>query len=115
MLLQNSMVTNHELPIVVNKHWQEFDTYIGRGSIWGNDYSHKEGTRALYRVGTVEQAISCYRESLWNKIRSGSITLDQLRSLRGLRLGCTCAPRPCHGDVIVAAVGWVNSLDNRQN
>lgn len=114
MPLQNSTETNYELPIVVNKHWQEYDTHIGRGTIWGNDWSSKSGTRALYKTETVEQAISCYRKSLWNKIKSGTITLDQLRSLRGLRIGCSCAPRACHGDVIVAAVRWVNEMDSRQ-
>lgn len=101
----------YELPTVVNKHWQEYDTYIGRGSCWGNDWSHKSGTKATHKVDTVEQAIAGFRDDLWRKIKSKTITLDQLRSLRGLRLGCTCAPRPCHGNVIVAAVEWVNRLD----
>lgn len=108
---QNSTGTNYGIPTVVNKHWQEYDVYIGRGSIYGNQWSHREGTKALHKVETVEQAISCFREDLWRKIRTQTITLDQLRSLRGLRLGCTCAPRPCHGDVIVSAVEWVNRYD----
>lgn len=46
---------------VVNKHYQEYDIYIGRGSKWGNPYSHKEGTKALYRVKTVGDAIEAYK------------------------------------------------------
>ncbi|WCO82145.1 hypothetical protein vBPpSSYP_163 [Pseudomonas phage vB_PpS_SYP] len=96
----------NELPIVVNKHWQDFQVYIGRGSKWGNPYSHKEGTKALFKVDTVEQAIAGYRDHLWGQIREGSISIDDLKSLAGKSLGCTCKPRPCHGDIIVKAVEW---------
>lgn len=94
---------------VVNRHYQEFDVYIGRGSKWGNPFSHREGTKAAHRVDSVEQAISCYRTFLWSQIREGFITLDDLRSLDGKRIGCYCAPRPCHGEVIKAAVEWAMS------
>ncbi len=92
--------------VVVNKHYQEYDIYIGRGSKWGNPYSHKDGTKALYRVKTVGDAIKAYKNHLWNQIRNGFITLDDLRGLHGKRLGCYCAPRACHGDVLKAAVEW---------
>lgn len=94
------------MTIVTNGHYEEYDVYIGRGSMWGNPYSHREGTLALYRVESVEQAISRYREHLWNQIREGTVTLDDLRQLDGKRLGCYCKPRPCHGDVIKSAVEW---------
>ena len=91
---------------VVNKHYEEYDVYIGRGSIWGNPYSHREGTKATYRVESVEQAIQHYRSHLWSLIKKGTISVEQLRSLHGNRLGCFCSPRPCHGEVIKAAVEW---------
>lgn len=28
------------LPTVVNKYKEDFDVYIGRGSKWGNPYTH---------------------------------------------------------------------------
>lgn len=97
---------------VVNRHYEEYDVYIGRGSVWGNPYSHKSGTKAAFKTDTVEQAIEGYKHHLWNQIRSGEITISQLVALDGKRLGCYCAPRPCHGYVIQRAVEWAKSQIN---
>jgi hypothetical protein len=94
--------------VVVNRKTQDFDVYIGRGSKWGNDFSHREGTKALVLVRTREEAIARYRIDLWRKIKAGEITLDDLADLHGKRLGCYCAPLPCHGDVLVAAAAWAD-------
>jgi len=49
---------------------------------------------------------------LWAKIKSRDP--DVMRALREISarhsLVCSCAPRPCHGDVVVAAWRWLNSL-----
>lgn len=91
---------------VVNKYKEEYDIYIGRGSEWGNDWSHLPETKAKFKVETRDDAVSCYRDHLWQQIKSGSVTLDKLRSLHGKRLGCFCKPQSCHGDVIAKAVEW---------
>lgn len=91
---------------VVNKYKEEFDVYIGRGSIWGNDYSHLPETKATHRVETREEAVEKYRDQLWTSIRSGKITIEMLKSLDGKRLGCFCKPKSCHGDIIAKAVEW---------
>ena len=80
--------------------------YIGRGSIWGNPYSHKTGTKALYKVVSVSEAIQAYRKHLWRQIRSGEITIEMVEALDGKRLACYCSPNPCHGNVIKRAVQW---------
>jgi hypothetical protein len=82
---------------VVNRHFQEYDKYIGRGSKWGNPFSHQDGTKALYKVATREEAIEKYDKWLDTQPE----LLAALEELRGQRLGCYCAPRPCHGDVLV--------------
>lgn len=38
------------------------------------------------------------------RIKSGEITKAHLEPLRGMRLGCTCKPKPCHGDIIAHIV-----------
>ncbi|MNS17312.1 hypothetical protein D3C71_1205770 [compost metagenome] len=83
--------------IVVNKyHKVPYDIYIGRGSKWGNPFSHLESSLAKYRVETREEAVECYREWIWTQPE----LLASLDELKGKRLGCTCFPKPCHGDVL---------------
>ncbi len=91
---------------VVNKYKEPFTVYIGRGSIWGNPYSHKDGTKAIHKVDTVEDAINNYKSYLWKEIKEGRITKLDLIALEHEVLGCYCKPKPCHGDVLVKAVEW---------
>lgn len=91
--------------VVVNRRREGFDVYIGRPSIWGNPYSHRAGTKALYRVGTVREAIEAYER--W--IHTQPQLLSLLPTLRGKALGCWCKPGPCHGDVLVKLVEELES------
>lgn len=91
---------------VVNKYKEEYDIYIGRGSVWGNPFSHKTGTKAQYLVKDREQSVAAYRQYLWHQMGQGFITTAMLRDLNGKRLGCFCKPQSCHGDIIVKAVEW---------
>lgn len=97
---------------VVNKYKEEYDVYIGRGSVWGNDWSHLPETKAKFKVDTRDDAIVEYKNHLWKQMREGVITKDMLRSLSGKRLGCFCKPQSCHGDVIAKAVSWIMEKDN---
>jgi hypothetical protein len=92
---------------VVNKYKEPYTVYIDRGSKWGNPYSHLDGTKAKYKVNSREEAIESYRSWLWNEIKLGNITKEDLLSLDGQVLGCYCKPKSCHGDVLVNAVKWV--------
>jgi hypothetical protein len=96
------------MPVVNKKSGATFDVYIGRGSKWGNPFSHLEGTKALYRVASREEAIAEYRKWLWLKMSCGDpgYTLQDVAALHGKTLGCFCAPLPCHGDVLMAAAAW---------
>ena len=95
---------------VVNKHKVNMDdpdiVYIGRGSEWGNPYSHKDGTKAIVQVDSVAEAIQLYRKWLWFLIKTGVVTIEMLKDLDGKRLACYCSPNPCHGNVIKRAVQW---------
>lgn len=80
-------------------HWRRepYDVYIGRPSPWGNPFSHREGTQARYRVDSRAEAVTRYEDY----IRASPGLLRLLPTLRGKRLGCWCAPKACHGDVLV--------------
>lgn len=85
--------------IAVHNQHDEFDLYIGRAvpdagleaSKWGNpfvmaDDSDEERDRAIaeFRSWIVDQPE----------------LMSSIGELRGLRLGCWCSPKPCHGDVL---------------
>lgn len=90
------MILLRHLMKVVHCKRDPYDVYIGRPSKWGNPYSHKDGTLAKFKVASVDEAISSYRDYLLE-----SPLKDDLEELRGKTLGCWCAPNPCHGDVLV--------------
>ena len=81
---------------VVNKYNSDFDVNIQRGTIWGNYIGEGCDSR--------EKAINAFKNDFIEKIKSGEIRKDHLETLRGMRLGCTCHPRPCHGDIIAHVV-----------
>jgi len=90
------------MPQVVNKYKDNYDIYIGRGSVWGNPFEITETTNR-------SQAIAKYKKYLWLQIKLQNITVEQLLSLKGKKLGCFCKPQSCHGDVIVGAVEWAET------
>ena len=49
---------------VVHCKKEPFDVYIGRGSVWGNPFSHKKGTAAKFIVDSREEAIQKFEEYL---------------------------------------------------
>lgn len=86
-------------PKVVNLKNSPYDVYIGRGSIWGNPYTHIKNrvTLASHIVKTRKEAVYFYKTYLLNNEE----LLNQLPSLIGKRLGCYCAPKLCHGHMII--------------
>ena len=75
----------------------ERNVYIGRGSPWGNPFSHLEQSAAEWKVATKEEAIEKYREY----ILSRPDLMERLVELKGKRLGCWCKPDSCHGEVLL--------------
>lgn len=51
---------------------------------------------------------NCSKKHFINLINDGTITKSMLLSLKGKRLGCTCYPKCCHGDVIASFVNSIN-------
>ena len=85
--------------MVVHFKKSPYDVYIGRGSKWGNPYTHIKDreTQAEFIVDTREEAIEMYRKYLM--VRPDLI--DDLKELKGKVLGCWCKPKSCHGDVLI--------------
>ena len=101
------------MPHVVNRHHYRSQRrpelpplpapwlYVGRGTPLGNPNS-------IAAVPDVAENLRLYRRHLWTQIEArdpeviaclNSITMDTA-------LVCSCAPRPCHAQIIVAAWEW---------
>jgi len=77
-------------PRVVHCDREPYHVYIGRWEKWGNPWT-------MIRDGTREEIIARYEQYV---LHSPAL-MAALPELRGKVLGCWCAPRPCHGDVLV--------------
>lgn len=96
---------------VVNCHYQTPDIYCGRphkrfaGSPLANPFPMASGADR-------GRVIAEYRLWLWKQIKGGNgAVLDALTTIYafnevhgGVSLGCWCAPKACHCDVIVRAL-----------
>lgn len=95
---------------VVNINKEPFDIFIGRGrgSKWGNPYTHisDRATLASFIVPTREEAIEAYRGYLL----SNKELMDSLFELDGKVLGCFCKPKSCHGDIIIEVLNRLKLL-----
>ncbi|OYV75010.1 MAG: hypothetical protein B7Z66_14450 [Chromatiales bacterium 21-64-14] len=85
---------------ILNRHrltkpWSAETVYVGRGHPLGNPYR-------IGQDGTREEVIEQYRTWLEDALRrENPHVLAALRTLReNSDLVCSCAPAPCHGDVI---------------
>jgi hypothetical protein len=80
---------------VVNyRRGERYDVYIGRSKKmprgrWGNPF-------VVGIDGTPEECIALFEQRLMTQ----PDLLTDLHTLKGKRLGCTCKPKPCHGDVL---------------
>jgi hypothetical protein len=75
---------------VVHCRNEPYDVYVGRPSKWGNPYR-------IGRDGDRDEVIAKYERWLLEQ----PDLLAALPGLTGRILGCWCAPRACHGDVLV--------------
>ncbi len=88
---------------VVHNLVDEFDVYIGRevpdhglpASKWGNPFVMADESDAER-----ERAIAAYRD--W--VQQQPELMASLGELKGKRLGCWCAPKRCHGNVLVELI-----------
>jgi hypothetical protein len=84
---------------------EPYDIYIGRGSKWGNPFSHREGTLAEHVVKSRSEAIKRYEEYLLQN----EDLMSSLHELKGKKLGCWCKPKSCHGDILAK---YADSIDS---
>lgn len=97
--------------------------YIGRGSTWGNPFTHifpsrprpyltLRGVTPLEIVGSRREAIERYAELLNEMVGNGKVPIEDLASLHEKTLGCFCKPEACHGDFLEKAAAWAHERLN---
>jgi len=88
---------------------------VDRSSILGNPFRMKKDCPAER-----DRVIAVYRAYLWEEIQKHEDIYAELNRIRILEqldevyLGCWCAPKPCHGDVIKAAIEWMDEQDEKE-
>lgn len=79
--------------------------YIGRPSPLGNPYTLEDPSDDLARAHVIEQYRAWFIEQIDNPEFRQAV-----EKVRGYDLGCWCAPRACHGDVILE---WLATNPNQ--
>ncbi len=87
---------------VVNKFKEPYDTYIGRGSPFGNPF-------VIGKDGWREEVIEKYRIYFNERIKNDSGFRELVNGLKDKTLGCYCHPKKCHGDIIKE---WLDKDEN---
>jgi uncharacterized protein YeaO (DUF488 family) len=96
---------------IVNKYKHtpsSTDYYCGRGSLFGNPYTHirDKQTLAQFIVDTREEAINKYAEYFNSVILNNESARIKLNSMKevakhnDIYLLCFCVPKKCHCEVI---------------
>lgn len=78
-------------PRVVHLKAEPYDVRIDRQTAWGNPF-------IIGKDGDRDQVIAKYREWIMS---NPHMVENAKRLLRGKTLGCWCAPKACHGDVLL--------------
>jgi hypothetical protein len=90
-------MTSPRVARVVHVRSGEHDVYIGRPGVWGNPF-------VIGKDGTRDDVVEKYRR--W--VVGQPTLMARIGELRGKTLGCFCAPKRCHGDVLAHLA---NTLD----
>lgn len=87
--------------------------YIGRampklglaGSIFANPNRLHDTKNDEERAANLK----LYRGHLWDMLQAGKIKEEDLLRLENKNVVCFCAPKPCHGNVVLDAVNWATA------
>lgn len=80
-------------------NWNDsYDVLICRPSIYGNPYSHKDGTLARFKTSSKKESILKFKEHFDNSPE----LQEACKVLKGKRIACQCPNGTfCHGDIYV--------------
>jgi hypothetical protein len=84
------------------------DVYIGRGSAFGNPFTHRPLSNSLAQFKCIsrEAAIASYKSYFYKRLRNDPVFRKKVTDLQNraktsdLNLVCFCKPKSCHGDIL---------------
>lgn len=92
------------------------DIYIGRATS-GRPASPLANPFPMRHESDRDASVAKYRVWLWNQMQIPSSPalaelnrIRQLASVESINLLCWCAPKKCHGDIIVAAIKYLEGV-----
>lgn len=88
-----------------------YDVYIGR-ACRGLPCSPYANPFIVGKHGTREDVLRMYKEWIYRQPR---LIEKAQRELPGKVLGCWCAPKPCHGDILIEIVSRVDAWETLPN
>ena len=87
---------------VVHCKRSPYDVYVGRPSKWGNPFRLEDTANNHLRQKVLEEYRAWFEE---DPARAEAAKVE----LRGKVLGCWCAPRACHADILAEAANGVET------
>jgi hypothetical protein len=96
----NNQICSH---LVVHCQTGDYDLYIGRPSKWGNPF-------VIGKDGTREEVIKKFIKYLLDSPK----LMNELPELKDKVLGCWCAPKVCHGNILATLANWDDDKNNRR-
>ena len=90
---------------VVNIHYERADREVCRWTIYGNPFTHLRYGSGVH-VKDRDTAVDKFAE-LWYSEGMKSAREAALRNiLDNTTIGCVCAPKRCHADIIAGYLNW---------
>lgn len=107
-------IDGHSIDNIAIRNRHTYDgpgQYMGRGTLFGNKWGTKKYPGVEHIVPTSEEAINKYAIWLREQYKSKGPVYNALMNLVGgfmngkkINLICSCAPKPCHCDIVKSAI-----------
>lgn len=88
----------------INKYTDDDYIYIGRPSRYGSPFSSKDKNIADIQVENKSEAMSMCKEHFEQNPEIIDELIAELKEKNLHKLGCFCAPKPCHGDILIELI-----------
>lgn len=98
--------------VVVNLNFQKPDIKVCRPTAYGNPYTHLATlTTAGFHVKDRDEAVNRFAEWFYSERGRALRQRATLEIPDGSTIGCVCAPKRCHADIIAGYLNWKRNFE----